>query len=458
MKACDKDVSFKDCELEILRFAIDQATEQNQKINNSQEIRNIFKIVEEFIKNKKLILYGGIAINAILPKEDQFYNLDLELPDYDFFSSNALEDAKELADIYAKAGFSDVEAKVGVHSGTYKVFVNFIPVADITSLHPEIYKAIKNEAISIDNLLYTPQNYLRMSMYLELSRPAGDITRWEKVLKRLILLNKNYPLTEASCGEVKFQRNMESVKTKKDVDIIYDIIKDTFIKQDVVFFGGYAMSLFANYMPTHLSQPIRKMPDFDVLSVEPEKTAKILKTNLERKGIKNVKIIKKQGLGEVIAPHFMINVEKDTVAFIYEPIACHSYNMVKVFAHNVKIATIDTMLSFYLAFIYSNRDYYDINRILCLAHFLFKVQQHNRLQQKGVLKRFSINCFGHQETMAELRSEKAIKFEKLKSKKGTKEYDEHFLRYRPADKEKNKEQKDKVKSKNKSIKNKREKK
>ena len=37
-----------------------------------------------------------------LPLEDQFYDKDIEIPDYDFYSPNALDDAKELADIYYK--------------------------------------------------------------------------------------------------------------------------------------------------------------------------------------------------------------------------------------------------------------------------------------------------------------------------------------------------------------------
>ena len=105
-----------------------------------------------------------------------------------------MNDAKELADLYFKAGFPEVEAKSGVHHGTYKVFVNFIPIADITLLHVDLYKSIKRESISVGGILYAPPNFLRMSMYLELSRPAGDISRWEKILKRLTLLNKNYPL------------------------------------------------------------------------------------------------------------------------------------------------------------------------------------------------------------------------------------------------------------------------
>ena len=39
----------------------------------------------------------GTAINNILPVKDQFYDKELELPDYDFYSKNPVEDAKELA-------------------------------------------------------------------------------------------------------------------------------------------------------------------------------------------------------------------------------------------------------------------------------------------------------------------------------------------------------------------------
>ena len=91
-------------------------------------------------------------------------------------------------------GFDEVEAKSGVHPGTFKVFVNYIPVADITYLNQELFKSIRQDAKIIDGIYYSPPNYLRMNMYLELSRPEGNVSRWEKVLKRLILLNKNYPL------------------------------------------------------------------------------------------------------------------------------------------------------------------------------------------------------------------------------------------------------------------------
>ena len=40
---------------------------------------------------------------------------------------------------------------------------------------------------------------------------------------------------------------------------------------------------------------------------------------------------------------------------------------------------------------------------------------------------------GHQETIEEMRAEKAEKFKELANKKGTPEYDAWFLRYRPSD-------------------------
>lgn len=434
-----KGVKFQDCELSILRMAVDSAEEKIAKrIIQSSEIKDIIQIVEDFIKKKSLICYGGTAINNILPSEDQFYNKEVEIPDYDFFSPNALKDTKELADIYYEKGFEDVEAKSGQHHGTYKVFVNYIPVADISQLPKEIYDIIKKDGIRVGGILYTPPNYLRMSMYLELSRPVGDTSRWEKVLKRLTLLNKHYPITNVNCSNVNFQRIMEGEINKEEESEIYKTVRNTFIHQGVVFFGGYAISLYSQYMPEKLQKKLQNVADFDVLSNDPETTALIVEERLKDVGIKNAKIIHHSKIGDVIPEHIEIQVGDDTVAFIYKPIACHSYNVIKIDGENVKIATIDTMLSFYLAFLYVNKPYYSefSDRIVCMSQFLFNVQQKNRLEQKGLLKRFSITCYGHQETVEEMRAQKAKKYKELKHSGDKKEYDEWFLNYQPANSKK----------------------
>ena len=428
-----KGLSFSDCELTILRMAVDKAEEKmGKRIVNSEDVQKIIDIVEEFIKRKNDICYGGTAINNILPEEDRFYNKDVELPDYDFFSKNALQDAKELADIYYKKGFIDVEAKSGQHHGTYKVFVNYMAVADITYIPKEIFNALEQDAIRVGGILYAPPNFLRMSMYLELSRPAGDISRWEKVLKRLTLLNKNYPITNVNCNAVEFQREMDD---KDFQSKIFEVVKNTLINQGVVFFGGFANTLYSHYMPKNLRKKIENVADFDVLSNEPQNTAEIVKERLDDNGIKNVKIIKQQKIGEIVPEHYEIKVGKDSILFIYKPIGCHSYNVLMMNGKKIKVASIDTMLSLYLAFIYADKPYYNqfIDRILCMSKFLFDVQQKNRLSQKGLLKRFSITCYGHQESLEEMKAEKAAKYKELKSNNDKKQFEEWFLNYKPDD-------------------------
>ena len=67
-KICNTDMSFGDCELAILRMSVDKAQEKIAKrAVASPAIKELTKIVEEFIIKRGLVPYGGIAINNILP-------------------------------------------------------------------------------------------------------------------------------------------------------------------------------------------------------------------------------------------------------------------------------------------------------------------------------------------------------------------------------------------------------
>lgn len=458
MSSSNKKQTYEEKEIEILRSAVDLAEKRKGKeIVSDPDVKKIINILETFLKQKKLVCYGGTAINNILPLEDQFYDKDIEIPDYDFYSPRALDDAKELADIYYGEGFQEVEAKAGVHFGTYKVYVNFLPVADITYLESKIFKRIQKDGIRVNGIYYCPPNFLRMNMFLELSRPAGDIGRWEKVLKRLILLNKNYKLKGKNCDPQNFVRKFENIDEKQENDLYY-AVRDSFIDQGLVFFGGYASYLYSSYMPKKQRRLFSKAPDFDVLAEDPQQASIILKERLEDFDYKGIKINKKPGIGELIAPHYeitvIINKIPETVAFIYKPLACHSYNTIKIGNKTVRVATIDTMLSFYFAFYFSDREYYDHNRILCMAQYLFDVQQRNRLEQKGLLRRFSINCYGEQHSLEEIRATKAEKFEELKNKRNSREFEEWFLRYIPFEEKGQKSKKTKKPKTKKNKKNK----
>ena len=435
---------FEELEINILRNAVDKANlKQKRKLNN-KSTKDIVKIVEEFIIKKKLLCYGGSAINNLLPKNVQFYDYNLEIPDYDFFSKNALQDAKELADIYFKKGYTETEAKAGVHFGTYKVFVNFIPIADITMMEPEIYDNLKKDKITINKISYVPPNFLRMSAYLELSRPDGDTSRWEKILKRVNLLNKYHPIVKSTCKVNKI-KDKNTSNTSNVSNKILNSIKNICIKSNVVFFGPFAFKFYSNYLSTNekriFNNYIENNNILHILSTNPEDIILKLKKILPPQ----TKYNKFETIGEIIPKHYSITIDDNPVLFIFEPLACHSYNNIKYKNTSIKIATIDTIISLFLSFIYSSNISFIKNDILCMIEFLFKIQIRNKFKQVGVLKRFSIHCYGKQNTIEDIRANKTKKYKEIKKKlkkinisrkeknKMLKEKEYYFLRYIPSD-------------------------
>jgi hypothetical protein len=428
-----KKLTFEEKEMELLHNAVSIAEAKlGKKIKQSNDIIAIIKILEDFMRRKKVVCYGGTAINNILPQTAQFYNNSIEIPDYDFYSPMALNHSKELADIYVKHGYSEVEVRSGMHKETYKVFVNFIPIADITQLEPKIFKILFKHSIRKEGISYANPDYLRLQTYNELSRPDGDVSRWEKIYKRLLLLNKYYPLKEnPKCSQVNFMRDFTGNAELNDT--LYNLVKNTMINEGVVFIGGYASSLYGRYMPPDQKKQLQHVPDFDVLSEDPKAVAFILKEKLEEAGFKNIKINKKPAVGnEVIMTHYEIVVDEDTLCFIYEPYGCYSFNTIKLKTQTIKVATIETMLLFLIAFLYADRPYYDHERLMCMAQYLINVQAKNRLEQKGLLKRFNVNCYGNEKTIVEIRGEKASKYEAMKNQKDTKEYNKYFFKYMPS--------------------------
>ena len=454
-------------EIDLLRNAVDKIESRSgKKVAQSPEVKKIIGGVERFLREKKLVCYGGTAINSILPEKYRFYNNDIEVPDYDFYSPNALEDSKELADIFFKMGYNEVEAKSGSHPGTFKVFVNFIPVADITHMEPALFSVLAAKSYIKHGIRYAPTNFLRMAMYIELSRPEGDVSRWEKVLKRLTLLNKVYPMKLINCSrfEMEMQNrnntnetrlpdsnsnsssksssNSSSSSSYKRVDKkIYDITQKVLMNSSVVFIGGFADILYSKYLPKNDRHKLSKQPEFDVLSNNPEELAKLIKLTLKTNGFENITIEKMPAIGEIILDHYKVAVDSNIVALIYKPTACHSYNTIKLNTQIIKVASIDTMLMFYLAFSYAKRYYYNRDRLLCLAGILFYIQNKNRLSQSGLLKRFGSSCYGKQETLESLRRDKAVKYQELKNDKSNPEYQRLFLRYVPLERAKTRVQK-----------------
>lgn len=394
---------------DIAQEQIDKETAKNPLLQTA------IKIVAEFIKSNKVMCYGGTAINNLLPPEDRFYDPEIEVPDYDFFSQTPQIHATEIADRLLKEGFSSVEVKPGVHLGTFKVFADYVGVADVSHLDKEIFGKLWKESVVKEGMHYVPPNFLRMSVYLELSRPKGDVSRWKKVYGRLQLLNKHYPMT---CPKPEFYEklNIENLtKTNKEK------IEDVLIEEKVILLGFNGTSLNIRDKD-NWSLPL----DLLALPEKKEEIAKKLAEILETSKIKN-----KPAYEELLpaCTDVIDNKTGATLIRIYETDACHSYHETKT---HLMIASIPTLLRFFLSILYARKSYLSNipeYRYLCTAQQLVDMADDDLPRRYKLLT--PITCLGKQKSMIDMRAEKSELYEKLSKDKSSHEYLEYFFTYMP---------------------------
>lgn len=365
-------------------------------------VRVSLGIVQDFLRDNEVMCYGGTAINNLLPPKERFYNPTYDIPDYDFFSKEPQEHAMKLADKLAKAGIKNIEVRPGQHLGTFKVFSDFEGVADITHLDAPIFDRLWKENITRDGIHYVTPNFLRMSIYLELSRPQGDVSRWTKVYERLLLLNKHHPM---ECPGVK--------KKPTEVDTAdQKFIQRVLSKENVVLLGITASQIHSSKKTLNWYAPVT------ILAEEPT-LQKIIKGRKVR-----------ETAGNEIVPRFVDIANKDDkiIMRVFETAACHSYHPMR---NGVRVASIPTLLQFFLAYLYAGATEDDITHLLCVAQRLVDLA-HNKQKRRYALLT-PIDCLGHQETLTGLRKHKAVLYEKYSKNKRSADFLKYFFTYNPRD-------------------------
>jgi hypothetical protein len=169
-----------------------------------KEYKGLFDVVGEFIIKQKLLLYGGLTINLLLPKNSRFYK-EYTLNDYDCYSKNAINDAYNLAAKIKKAGYKHIKVRKALHNNTYRVYVEKKQVIDLTqmdkdALHKLVELSDKENAkrkYYKDKYIVLPISMVKRNLYYELARPEQSGWRWEKVYHRYKLFSKVYNLPKS---------------------------------------------------------------------------------------------------------------------------------------------------------------------------------------------------------------------------------------------------------------------
>lgn len=381
-------------------------------------IRAALGIVEDFLKSNRVMCYGGTAINNLLPPAQRFYDPKRDIPDYDFFSETPQLHAMELADELASAGYTNVEVKPGMHMGTFKVFADFTGVADISFLEHEIFDRLWKDAIQKNDIHYVPPNFLRMSVYLELSRPRGDVSRWKKVFSRIQLLNKEYPIV---CP-AHMEEMTEVIVPDREA------LEDIILHSKAILLGFNASTI----QGTRGRAGQWKLP-LDVL-VPPdsrESVATLFRDVLAKHG--DVKLRHNYEFGELLpASTDVLDIATGIPAVrVYETNACHSYHQT---ASGLRVASIPTLLQFFLAMMYGDddvRQHTPEQRIMCAAQHLVELANDALPRRYAMLT--PIECLGTQDSIVDMKVKKSLAFSRAKESGRTgKEFLRHFFTYNPA--------------------------
>jgi len=401
--------------LERVRAAAGAATEyQEQQGAEDTEARRITDIMERFLRAKKRVIYGGAAINAQLPAADKFYDPRLYLPDYDFMTPSPIQDCEDLMAEFHADGFTEVESKLGIHEGTYKVFVNFRSAADITFIPLDIYRRILKDCRIVNRLFYASPNWLRMNMYLELSRPAGMVGRWEKVYQRLLLLNKAYPLH--AC-------NPKTHRPVRQSDLQQQIVEEG-VAEGAIFLTARGLQEKQEMEPIVLM-----MSDKSAALASSLRKLGLTETRFEAQGellparseFRSKETLSKETLSKETLSKETLSKET-LVCVVFATVACHAYTSFPTTTTTIRIASLDLLIQMYYALYFMELREYLPFSILCTIQRLIDLEA-NQLADISVPLEVALpkTCVGHQPTMPELkRAHRARLLEYSKKKQSRK--------------------------------------
>lgn len=363
-------------EYDILESVINKKQDED-KIEIYNKHIAVFSIIEEFIIENNLIIYGGAALNALLPKKNKFYG-NYDLPDYDVFCVNPKEKGIELANILKKKGYKYIEFKDAIHKGTYKLFVDFMAVLDLTETPVKFYEYMRKHAEKDPetNILICPIELLKWSLYNEMASPKSSIHRWSKLFKRISVINKNIklkdkPIIQKIDNEYFFSKN----QIKEFINIINKSNNTSFI-----IIGDFAINYYTKL--------IKKMKYLEILSEEPEKLINIFSTVFN-----NIKVKKTTKIFEFVSQRYILYNSDNKIFAIIHKISenkCYSYS----YESNIKsnIGTIDTVMTF-LYSSYIEKQYKNLNNNENLYNIL-SFENIIKLFYKNPRYRFNTECIG----------------------------------------------------------------
>ena len=386
----------------MLRIDLDSA--------QNPELRRAIHLVEVFLKKSGRVCYGGQAINAQLPQKDQFYDPDRALPDYDFFSPDAEGDTVALIEILKEAGYSEISKRIGIHDGTIKLYVNYSAIADISQMIPEFYDIISKRSAVVNGIHYADPIFLRMLMFLELSRPRGQVERWDKVFDRLKLLDAEHPIP--SCKDERLV-----IVESREAELARPNIIRYMINHNRVFMGA---DIFSIYSASGKGKSRKSRSDFLLHGKAP---VVFFSPNADEdaNAISDLTASVKHeilGFQNILPAMIILTKNNAVVCVIVQEEACHSTVTIPLTkGRYLRIASLDTLLTFMIGLYYRPDSFLMTKEsLLCWIRKYIDLSNRYKAKPTKLFPAFSIECSGYQTSFASLLRAKAARIQAERQK------------------------------------------
>lgn len=374
-----------------------EKTEEEIAIEKQKKFTHILSLIEKFIIDKKIVLYGGTAMNMYLPKKHKFYK-DYELPDYDGFCVNPEKLALELVNVLKKHSYEYITIRHALHDGTFKITWEFNDIADFSKISYSDYKLILANSSTINKLKVANINLIKCNAYYELCLPKSAMFRWSKVFKRIMILEKNVALKT-----VQYKNDYWTINKNPVINIVLDKILFYVIQNNYVLSGMKAVLYYMNddiFQHKHLHDNTRYIQFWsDNINQNITDIINILNENDLNYKVYNSKsnsfIPDKKNIDVII------NDKKiRLISIISIDANCFSYKTIKVNKTNIRICTVPFLL--YLFYYYF---YVHLNKSSLLSikftHIIPKLVK--KISQND----FVYQCYGFQKSTSAIKKSRA---------------------------------------------------
>jgi len=377
--------------------------------------KDIMEEVSNYVKKEKLILYGGYALNMILPENNKIYKYHTPA-DYDCYSYNPKKHAIKLAKILKKKKYRFLKVRMAVHENTYKVYAGMISIIDITYINKDVYniflKIHQDELLTRyfkyykNNYIIAPFTFLIRNLYYELSRPKESYYRWEKIHSRLKLLTKHIINKKKDTKFKKF------IKYPDDIIVCKRYLLRYFKKNKLPIIGMYALKFIKNIKNNNCCNNSEYSYLFQILSknyaIDCKNISNIIQKNINLKKYK-LKIIKKTDTSssiDIIENRYriqLINKNNNKLINIIEitKVKDNCFSVQNI--NNYTIGSLDTILCFlysrYTAILVGK--YINPNRVNnALKNIEDDISIYENILKKIKNRdRFKIKCYGKELTI-----------------------------------------------------------